>query len=389
MMFDSLDRIDWTSLGHHVYGKPEQIPGAVRSLLSDDPEVRQDACDFLLGGGQDFGDIYDTTPHIIPFLFEILDSPDAPGRDELLLHLSGTAEHISYPGRSSVHMLRLRLRTYDAFKAGLGIVIALLDDPSMDVRLASAELLQYLTDEVESLIPELIRHFREEREEDVQVAVLRTLKRLLGSLEWPHFALKGQYAPFFKETIETHSSHKVRVAAARASVELVNHYNRKQDDLSPQVPTILSQEFLKLGSPLDYQESGSSSHHAEMVAKDLSRLDPEPLLHLLQDPAIGAERAHWIARALLANLFLHAGSIEAHWEHFPNYDKKAEGKFYLHHYSVIRSLRMPHHTKDRFLQAIVDADKVWEIPTNLFSCFYGLPDSREALQALLKANSKA
>ncbi len=35
------------------------------------------------------------------------------------------------------------------------------------------------------------------------------------------------------------------------------------------------------------------------------------------------------------------------------------------------------------LQAIVNADIVWEIPTNLFSYFYDLPDSREEMRDLL------
>ncbi len=387
-MFEGLDQIDWKSLGYHVYGKHELIPQEIRNLLSENFQVRQGARDFLLGGGQDFGDIYDTTPHILPFLLEILDNPDAPDKDKLLFHLSGVAEQISHPRRSSIYMLRLCLQTYDALKAGLGILIALLDDPSADVRLASTALLQNMTDEVESLIPELIRHFHEEREEEVQVAVVNSLKRLLNSLEWPRFPLKKEYAPFFKEIVETHSSHKVRVAAARASVELVGQYNKKQNNLPQQVSTILSQEFVSLNAPLDYQESGSGSYHAEMVAKDLSRLNPEPLLQLLQNPAISAEQAHLIARALLANVFLHGGLVESHWERFPNHDRKAEGLFYLQHYSATRSLRLPYHAKNRFLQAIVDAKKVWEIPTNLFSFFYGLPDSREDLRALLEKPGK-
>jgi len=36
------------------------------------------------------------------------------------------------------------------------------------------------------------------------------------------------------------------------------------------------------------------------------------------------------------------------------------------------------------LEAIVDCEPFWEIPTNLFSFFYGLPDEREALRKLLE-----
>lgn len=36
------------------------------------------------------------------------------------------------------------------------------------------------------------------------------------------------------------------------------------------------------------------------------------------------------------------------------------------------------------LQAIVDCDPFWEISTNLFSFYYGLPDEREALRELVQ-----
>ncbi len=65
---------------------------------------------------------------------------------------------------------------------------------------------------------------------------------------------------------------------------------------------------------------------------------------------------------------------------FPN---SPLGLFYaLHEYSAVRNIQ--HFPRQgQALRAIVDQDKVWEIPTNLFSFFYGLPDSREALRALI------
>ena len=63
--------------------------------------------------------------------------------------------------------------------------------------------------------------------------------------------------------------------------------------------------------------------------------------------------------------------------------------FYTHPHSVLNTLQATYKSKQRFLQAIIDCKKVWETPTDLFSYFYGLPDSREALQALLITNSAA
>jgi hypothetical protein len=379
-MLDDLDRIDWKSLGYHVYGKNETIPEKIRNLLSPDPEVREEARGFLLGSGQDFGDIYDTTPHIIPFLMELLARDDTPDRDHLLYHLSGVADYRLNHDHLSIHMMRLCLQTYDTLKAGLPLLIRLLADAPKEVRLASADLLQCMTNEVESLIPELMACFRKEQEEEVQVALLRALKTLFHSLEWPRYALKKHYAPIFKEIVETHPSQAVRVAAARASVELVDDFGLRVDDrVSPQAADLLAQEFLTPGAPLDYMEQSSFSYHKEGIVRDLARLKPEPLLRLLNHPDISAEDAHLIARALLARAFL-SGTGESHWRHFPSYDKRAEGAIYIRHYAAARSIA---YGRKSIVQAVVDADKVWERPTNLFSFFYGLPDSREALRALL------
>jgi hypothetical protein len=386
-MFEGLDQIDWQSLGYHVYGRHEIIPQEIRHLLSENAEVRQEAREFLLGGGQDIGDIYDTTPHIIPFLFEILDSPDGPDKDLLLYHLSVVADHSLNPARASIHMLRLCLQTHDALKAGLGILIALLDDPTPEVRAADAGLLECMTDEVESLIPELIRSVRKEGDEEIQIALLTSLKRLLHSLDWRHSGLREQYAPFFKELVETHPSRKVRVAAARASVELLGQFKGKQMYLSPEIPGLLTQEFLDVSARLDHRKLGTDFFHAEQVARDLARLaNHEPLLTLMQIPTLSPEQAHIIARALMAAMFLYGLMIESHWERFPNHDRRAEGLFYLQHLDATRSMRMPFMYKARrpYLQAILEAEKVWEIPTNLFSSFYGLPDSREGWQAMME-----
>lgn len=99
-MLEGLDRIDWKDLGHHVYRQHEQIPTEIRNLLASDPEDREAARGFLLGEEQDSGDIYDTTPYIIPFVSELLAHNSTPDKAELLAHLSRVAEHIS----SSSHL---------------------------------------------------------------------------------------------------------------------------------------------------------------------------------------------------------------------------------------------------------------------------------------------
>jgi len=378
VMLEGLDQIDWKNLGHHVYRQHEQIPTEIRNLLAPDPEVREAARGFLLGEGQDFGDIYDTTPYIIPFLIDLLAYNSTPDLAAILAHLSGIAEHIFSSNHLSIHMMRLCLATYDTLKTGLPTLIRLLGDGSTEVRLASADLLQYLTDEVEYLIPELMTCFRHEEDEAVCIALLHSLKTLFSSLEWPRYQLHEQYARFFQEIITTHSSHKIRVAAARAAVELVTRYDWKYEQLFPEVPSILEQEFLECSSPLDWVEQGDASFHTENIVRDLARLKPEPLLKLLHHPTLSAEQAHLLARGLLVNAFRSAR--HAHWEYFPDLDKRDIGMFYVQQHGVAHNI---YPRQKALLQAIVATDKVWEQPSNLFSFFYGLPNTRAALHELL------
>jgi len=380
-MLEGVDEIDWKNLGHHVYGKHDRIPEEIRNLLAQEPQVREEARGFLLGSGQDFGDIYDTTPHIIPFLIELLTHAGTPEKADLLWHLSGVTEYVLHSRHLSIHMMRLCLEAYQALQTGLSTLIALLRDETVGVRLASAHVLSQMTDEVECLIPEFIQCFRTEREEDVQIGLLDGLKTLFGSLEWPRYRLKDEYAPFFKKVVETHPSRKARVAAARASVELISPYAQRTDRLSAQVPALLTQEFIEPISPLNYMEQGSLAYHAERIMQDLARVDPEPLVDLLQNPTISAEQAHVIARGILANAFLSPGRSDAHWRLFPNLHKRDKGLFYVQDHAAVGFIK---YQRAHLLQAIVDADKVWEAPTNLFSFFYGLPDSREGLRTLLE-----
>lgn len=376
-MLEGLEQIDWKSMRYSC----ETIPDDIRSLLSQDSEVRGDALDSLLGSGGCFGEIGDATPHIIPFLLELLAHDETPDKAELLYRLSGVAERIGHSGHP-IHMMRLQLKTYDALRAGLDLFISLLKDGSAYVRMNCIDMLQHMTDDVVVLVPELIDRFRHEQDEEVEVALLKSLKTLLGSGDWHLDNLRRQCIPFLKETVETHKSRKVRIAAARASLEAIPLLTRNYDGLSPQVPTILAREFFEHASPIDWMEEAEPSWHEEMIVIDLAKLNPQALLDLLLDTAIDAKQAHLIARGLLACGFLYSDYIDSHFGNPSSYEKKDEGVIYVRHHAVVRS-HYRFQPARGILQAIADADKVWEIPTNLFSFFYGLPDSREGLRALL------
>ena len=384
-MFTNLDSIDWKGFGTHTYPNHDEIPQAIHNLLSPDDAVREEARGFLLGAGQDFGDIYDTTPHIIPFCLEVLAMDGAPGKAELMLPLSGQGTYIANTGTQSVHMMDLCVQTYAALRAGLDLYLDFLTHGDRDEKLAACELLQYMADNPELVIPKLFQQVDQEVDEEVQVSQLYCLKQLFNSLEWPRFELKEQYAPELRIIVDEHPVHRVCVAAARVSIELVRQYREPNDDLiSGHVAELLTQEFLQPGKPMHWSEDYPLGFEENLV-RDLAYLpDPAPLLHLLDEPGITAEQAQLLARGLLCQALVRQGEHRRYWQQMPRFEKRKEGDFYLYEH-IIQPWQLKTEWVRSILQAIIDNERVWERPSNLFSYFYGLPDTRDALGRLVES----
>jgi len=75
-MLEGLDTIDWASLTH-AHGAATDVPGLLRSLLSEDRDVRMQACAELLGTIWHQGTLFPASAAAIPFLFELLAHSDA------------------------------------------------------------------------------------------------------------------------------------------------------------------------------------------------------------------------------------------------------------------------------------------------------------------------
>lgn len=81
-MLAGLDDIDWLKLGD-AYGPADTVADAIRALLSDDAEKRENARWSLSSTIYHQGDIFDSTAAAIPFLIQIFVADDAPDRNEL------------------------------------------------------------------------------------------------------------------------------------------------------------------------------------------------------------------------------------------------------------------------------------------------------------------
>ena len=209
---------------------------------------------YLFGEKGEFGAVRYYTSYVIPFVIELVGLPETPEREFMLDYLLRVADNILNSNHLSVGQMRLHVNAYDSIVKKIDILMTLLDDETKGMRIGTIDLLGKLSDHAEILLPELFRRFDVEKDEDIKIALLNSVKALLNSLDWHQDKLKGNYGPLLRDIVESNSSEKIQLVAARASVEIVNKFGRYKDILSDKVPELLSKEFLRRTFyPADYK----------------------------------------------------------------------------------------------------------------------------------------
>jgi len=114
------------------------------------------------------------------------------------------------------------------------------------------------------------------------------------------------------------------------------------------------------------------------------------LLEIFKRSELTSVKAHRHYREILDKVFrkTNRNESEYYWETHVRLDPSDSPNELIYEYA--ERLKRGQYNPDKplmdrqkqVLQAIVDCDPFWEIPTNLFSYFYGLPDDREELRRL-------
>lgn len=94
-MLERLETVDWSSLTH-AYGEATDVPPLLRSLTSPDGEERDRALYELFGNVWHQGTVYPATAAAVPFLYELLTTPDVPGRAGIAQLLACIADGVGY-----------------------------------------------------------------------------------------------------------------------------------------------------------------------------------------------------------------------------------------------------------------------------------------------------
>jgi hypothetical protein len=365
-MLGDLDQIDWKSLTHvYSYSSQEEIPNQIKNLLLNSSDKRERALDFLFGGGQDSGNVYESTVLIIRFVLEILKNPDSPDKELILWRLISILQlvHFEKPKKTSIHRLKLLVAAIEAIEQDINLYIALLSNKNAPVR-SAAVILGYMTDTPERVAPVLMQHFETEESIEVRINIMRSVSTL-----WQHayFVFRNYnnrqwFEAFFLKVVEdTSLNFPIRVAAGISWTEFTSlHFSGSE--MIPAVDNILIQEFLECGNYWRKLE----------IAQCFGK---QTFMKLLNNPQIDSEDTHLVVRGLLAR-----GDIHKLYE-TPKFETEHLGKFYRHDNFLIQYWKSE-------LEAIVNAEKFWQIPTDLLSTLYDLPDSRQELQALINQQAE-
>ncbi|MFD7445352.1 HEAT repeat domain-containing protein [Streptomyces sp. NPDC059909] len=182
-MFTGIDEVDWASLGH-AYGPADDVPGLLRGLASPDPVEREAALDAMYAAVHHQGDVYDSTLACIPFLLELVASPEVQDRGavlELLTSIGGIeldGDDEPDPDEEEFEEAANYAMAAAAVAAGADVFVGLLSDDDPGVRLAAPCALAMLHGEPARVLALLRDRLEAEPDTEVRLALVEAVGRI-------------------------------------------------------------------------------------------------------------------------------------------------------------------------------------------------------------------
>lgn len=405
-MLEGLDNVNW--LRHAGgYALKDKVPVFIRKLASDDDTVREGAFETIFEEMNHQDTIYDATPYIIPFLIELLTYDQIKDKKDLILGIWSVfqccEEAFLYSRKMTDRATRNAILTYQHIAAGFYTFIKLLNHEELKARMAAMLLVSSLHEHAPASRHHLRRVYCSES--DVLMRAL-TLKRLgdlvpkgYGSMIDHH---RQKYLALFEPIIQSDPEPIVRLGAAMgwANAHPYSPYNNRL--IAPQYIREALLTGLKYApASVDIGWPTRPQFNTHEIIKVLTGLGWKDVIETFNFPLLDRYQAHHLVRNLLDVVFnrkltreeasrngstgwdlweseetrlrkLPETMIYAITDHYPRSFNPAKPK-----------LNQPH--QKEIIAAIVACDVFWELPTNLFSFFYGLPDSRDKLVRLVEA----
>jgi hypothetical protein len=361
--------------------------------------------------GDDFPPGYfidSATPHAIPFVLEILSNGKEPLREGVI----GTLERIvdackfglSYSAQDEWQVPRFEyakrcIVTYEEISKGMPHYLHnLANHPDERAKYGAADLLSHFSDDGVKIADYFCERITRESDDTVIASLLYNLWKIITTtvaLSGDNVAERIEYLKFLYELIEESRSEIVSVGAALCAVQI----GRKGVDffnfvLSPAVIRVLKNELLRLVREREtLRVYRVPVYSKEWIASHLAMASADDLVDFLRrnEDSLDVVNAHLIIRELLDSQLRRLKRTEDFFGYEPQ-DRNIVSWFPVkplptEHFYQQRDFRIIDRvlggSQAKVLRFLVEYDKFWELPTNLLSFFYGLPDSREELRKLI------
>jgi HEAT repeat protein len=198
-MLAGLRDIEWSQL-RHAYGGASDVPSLLQALLSKRGAERQRAIGELFSCLCHQGTVYEASAAVLPFLIELLASPDVPDRDAIahlfacivdgggFFHTHASLDREAGEAVAKAHgftldqMLQRERGTVQAVRlagaTGLHLLLPYLQHEEPELREAVAQALGRYPELGPQLLAVLERHHATEPDEHVRAAMLASITRL-------------------------------------------------------------------------------------------------------------------------------------------------------------------------------------------------------------------
>jgi hypothetical protein len=379
-----LDDIEWDKLRHN-YGSAKNIPDLLKAV--DEAKSHQEF-EKLLGDLWNYiyhqGTLCEATSYTLKFAIQILKNTDIVERKVLLFMCFG--ETLRSRSMDSIADIRITLAIYDAVADELDYFLAYLRDRSLELQFAGLFVLSFLDEEYEKIMPALVECVQNAGDERLKASAAWVYSQLLK------ISLTRAYSVDFSQIIEWTESERnpfvLRLAAAFGCLSI-------SIQISPSAIFLVAQS-------LKNNDWSHQQHSNRNISYLCSELMPFPDINLISGKTeIWMELlkylnpnptpAHLIIRELMNSSF--SRILSNSWDKSSKWANHGSLSFWTEYSKIGYAPRYPtvashlsasglRDSQIEVLKFIVACEPFWEIPTNLFSFFYGLPDDREELRKL-------
>lgn len=391
-MLEGLNQIDWSKL-RHAYGSAVDTPDYLRMLLLPTSKTgRTSAHEHLESAVNHQGDVMSATAAVVPFLIELVDNEETPNRVWILRYLVSLLDacnalpNAHYLATPMMGVLKDEIDTYHNIRSGLDTFIKLLTYSDDRIRKETAWIIGNLYDCREQSLDPLWRALGYEHNSAVQMAQIESIGNLFTYTYPGEMPDREKVMQYLDALALRDPELDVRVRAAMTLTRMAVDGYQRPAIIPPHIRSILVDALADHA----INTTGTFTVFSEALVECVSLTGIPGMVTMLRLGNLKSPSAHVIARELLDKVFQRQGPT-VHWGHFQRwyvyedqYDESSKDRYQLpqHHMQYTGDI-LRHHDQRKAVEAIVDCDPFWEHPTNLLSFFYGLPDDREELRALL------